>query len=50
MADVQKLLGHSSVTVMTKVSWHAKTDALAAVYARFIGGRPAPRLLAPEGP
>lgn len=38
VADVQKLLGHSSVAVTTKVYWHANTDALAEVYARFAGG------------
>lgn len=45
VADVQKLMGHSSVAVTTKVYWHAETDALAAVYARFSGGRPALRLV-----
>ena len=33
MADVQKLVGHSSVAVTTKLYWHANTDALAEVYA-----------------
>ena len=48
VADVQKLLGHSSVAITTKVSWHANTDALAEVYARFSGGRPQVRLVRPE--
>ena len=48
VADVQKLLGHSSVAIATKVYWHANTDALAEVYARFVSGRPQLRLLGPE--
>ena len=49
MADVQQLLGHASVAVTTKVYWHAKTDAPAAVYARYVSGRPQLRLMGPEG-
>ena len=48
VADVQKLLGHASVAVTTKVYWHANTDALAEVCARFGGGRPQLRLVALE--
>ena len=48
VADVQKLLRHSSVAITTKVYWHPNTDALAEVSARFRGGRPALRLVALE--
>jgi integrase/recombinase XerC len=47
VADVQKLQGHSSVAITTKVYLHANTDALAEVYARFSGGGPGLGLVGP---
>ena len=34
-AIAQKLLGHSSVDVTTRVCWHAEAEGLAEAYARF---------------
>jgi site-specific recombinase XerD len=48
VADVQMLLGHAPVASTTKVYWHANTEGLAEVYARFVSGRRPLRLVGPD--